>query len=424
LSSLDTLLSIGARFKALVFSIGLFTIINVVAKVSPFLLLPVLTYHLTPSQFGESALFISACSLLVPVIGLRGDAVLISVLGQKSGVLRGDERFCIALSVPWLIASTLMILLGAGMLAGLPIEATLGIPAHWLFVAILTALFSHFFICVNVLWQFNREMKKFAGMQFAQASLVLVATVALIIGPLPEAAGRNIGYALPALVFGAWSLAKLYRLNGGLPRLRPGALQTFGQIALPLLGGTAAHILAGSLDRYAISWHSGTAAVGVYVFGVTLGSVMAVVVEAVDLAWVPYVAKALREPNAAGGLALAGFFVLGVLAVMALVYVLLLPVLINMLARSAAYKDALPVAIATVGAVLCKASFNIFSAPSLYGGRHRLGLLVNLCLAALIPAGILAATAGGSLTAPQFAIGAAYATAALVYLGNLMRMRA
>jgi O-antigen/teichoic acid export membrane protein len=394
-----------------------------VSKIFPFLLLPILTDNLTPSQFGESALFISACSLLVPVIGMRGDSVLISVLGQKSGTLHEDERFGIAMYLPWLMATVLMLFLSGWMLVGLPFNKTLGISAQWLFIAILTALFSYFFICVNVLWQFNREMKKFAGMQFMQSSLVLLLTVALVIGPLPEAAGRNIGYALPAFAFGMWSLWWLYRIYGGYPALRLAAFRSFGLIAFPLLGGTAAHILAGAFDKYAISWYSGTSAVGIYAFGVILGGVMAVVVEAVDLAWVPYVSKALCEPNAAKPLAIAGIVVISGLGIIALVYCLTLPTMIDLLARDAAYKEALPVAVATVFAVMCKATFNIFSAPLLYGGRHRLGLVVNISLAALIPAVILMAASTKSLVAPQFAIGAAYVTAALIYLLNLMRMR-
>lgn len=423
MSYLIILRSYFLRFKELAFSIGVFTIITIVSKIFPFLLLPILTYYLTPGEFGESALFISACSLLIPVIGLRGDAVLISVMGQKSGVLQGDERLGIALYAPLLIAGAMVLLLVGAAIAEFPMNARLGISAQWLFVAILSALLTFYLICASVLWQFNGEMKKYAIMQFAQASVVLVATAALVVGPFPNAAGRNVGYVLPAFLFGIWSLFKLFLLYGGPPRFRITAFKSFCRVVLPLLGATAAHIIASTMDRYAIAWYSGASAVGVYAFGVTMGGVMAVVVEAVDMAWVPYVAKSLRDPNATSNLASAGLFIIGILSILGVVYCFMLPELIDMMARSAAYKEALPIAIATVFAVLCKAGFNLFSAPSLYGGQHRFGLVVNLSLAMLIPISILMAASTMSLTGPQYTIGAAYALAALVYLANLLRKK-
>lgn len=405
------------------FSIGLFAIINIAAKVFPFLLLPILTYYLRPDQFGESALFISACSLLIPIVGLRGDAILVYVMGEKSGHLQGDARVGVAMYAPWIMATALVLLLIAGVIAGFPIKEKLGISAPWLLIAVFTAVFTYYLVCVNVLWQFSGEMKRFAGMQFAQASAVLVVTAALVIGPLPEAAGRNIGYSLPPVILGLWSLRKLSRVYGLRSYVGVSAIQSFCRIALPLLGGTAAHILAGTVDRYAIAWYSGPSAVGIYAFGITLGGVMAVVAEAVDLAWVPYVAKSLRKPNHAGSLILAAFIIIGILSAVAVAYCLILPAVIDLMAQSTAYKDALPIAMATVFAVICKASFNLLSALSLYGGEHRFGLVVNLSLAVLIPIGILEAASTMSLAAPQFAIGAAYAIAALAYLANLMRTR-
>lgn len=402
-------------------SIGLFTVINVGTKVFPFLLLPILTAHLTPAEFGRAAMFLAASSLLIPFIGLRGDALLIRTMGEKSQNV--DEVVALVMTLPVVTAALISGPLLVAPAIGIHVEAALGISWSWALLAIVTALMNCYLIINNAIYQFERRLRRYAVIQLTQATAAFVLTALLVGGPLQDSAGRNLGYALPILVLGAWSWYQLSRLSSGSFVFRFGQISALFGIALPLLGGTLASLLAGTIDRYAVSWYHGNDSVGIYAFGVTLGLIYAVLAEGIDLAWMPHVAAAGKDCRAVRRLRNTAWIIVTGLASGGAVYALCIPYVVAFMGRSEAYVAATPVALATVVAVVCKAGFNVFSTIAIFTGQQKTSFMINGALTLLLPVGIWVAARSGGLSSPQYAVATIYGVCALTYVLLVSRPR-
>lgn len=410
-------------FQRLGQSIGIYTVINVLTKLFPFLLLPILSRYLSPAEFGRSALFIATSALLIPLVGLRSDAVVVKALGEahepSSDPARTDARLDVALTLPFAIAGTLLLLLMAGHTTGWLADQVLGLPVHWVAWAVLTALLWNFTMIHNATLQIRQRFAAYATLQVTQAAGIFGLTAALVWGPLPNAEGRNLGYSLPILAVGAWCCWALLRQHGVSLRWPAQSFKRFAGISFPLLGGTLASLFASTVDRYAISWFFGAESLGIYAFGVTLGLILAVLTEGIELAWLPYVSKSLKEPLAMQRLQKTGLLILLSLSVCALIYAALLPHVVQWVGHGERYAAATPVAWATLTAVLGKAAFNLFSTVAIYAGRPRLSLQANLCLALILPVGIWFCAQFNNMTFPQYVIGAVYLmTAAFYFITN------
>lgn len=418
----DWLTSLRTRLRStrVLFQIGQYTVVAVLARLLPFLLLPILTRNMTPAEFGKGALFISTCSLLVPLVGLRGDAVIVK-LAANAGAASGADS-SIAFLVPLVVSLVALAMLGAGAWAGVDARNWLGFSAAWIVLAVVTAVLWNYALFYNAVLQTNNKIKTFALVQMAHAAGTFALTAFLVLGPLPDARGRNVGYAVPTLCIGAvcvWQLTRSFEFR---MRPTPTAAANFLAIAFPVLSATFATIAAGTIDRFAVSAHHGLDAVGVYALGVTIGSVMAVVVEAVDLAWVPYVARAATDTAQHRDLFSTAFLIWGGLAVAGAIFALAVPPIIGVVSHGPAYAAATSVAIAAVAAVVCKAGFNLLSALSIYSGKARLSSAYNTVLAFVLPLAIWF-SAGFGVTAPQLAIGIVYVVAAMLYLFGMRKMR-
>ncbi len=414
-------------FQRLGQSIGIYTVINVVTKLFPFLLLPILSRYLSPAEFGRSALFIATSSLLIPLVGLRGDAVVVKALGEANAPSNGptpaDARLDLALTLPFVIAGVLLLVLLAANALGWRVDHVLGLPAPWIALAVLTALLWNFTMIHNATLQIRQRFAAYATLQVTQAVGIFALTAALVCGPLASAEGRNLGYSVPILAVGSWCCWTLLRQHGVSLRWPAQAFKRFAGISFPLLGGTLASLFASTVDRYAVSWFFGVESLGIYAFGVTLGLVLAVLTEGIELAWLPYVSKSLKEPLAMQRLRKTGLLILLGLVVCALLYAALLPHVVQWVGQGERYAGATPVAWATLTAVLGKAAFNLFSTVAIYAGRPHLSLKANLGLAFILPGGIWLSAQSNNLTLPQYAIGAIYLIAALFYFITNLRIQ-
>lgn len=397
------------RFKKFTFSIGIYAAINVFAKLFPFFLLPILTSKLTPTEFGKSALFIATISLLIPFVSLRADSVIIDVLSRTEGRPLRDDGFDSAMTLPLVMLAFLLIPLLCAVVADLPISKLFGISWQWLLLAIVAAFLWSFIMIGNAIWQFNQRFSRYAAAQLAQAGSVFTLTLVLILGPLPNSEGRNIGYALPVILIGAWSCWKLCHIYGVHLRVTPKAFKHFCGISLPLIMVTLASIIAGTIDRFAITYFFGIEAVGIYAFGVTLGLMFAVLTEAVELAWLPYLVRSLREHATNRMLLLKGGLIIVGLIICSLIFALLLPYFVTLLGRGELWGSATSIAFATLIAVVAKSAFNICSSIFIYSGGNKAALLVNFCLASTLLMGIVASAKWGSIETPQYLIGGIYA---------------
>ncbi|MGR6759138.1 lipopolysaccharide biosynthesis protein [Aeromonas veronii] len=268
---------------------------NILNALVPFLLLPILTRYLTPDEYGQIAMFQTLITGLAALTGLNA----VGAANRKFY----DKHDASALAL--FNGTCLHILLLSSLTLGVvcfflsaELSQWLNIPTSWVYFALVISS-ANFIIQFRLgQWQIRERAVSFGVMQVSQSVLVLILSLALIIGFQQGAAGRVDALMATSVVYAGLGLLLLYRDR--LLVLLP-LKKAFFKEALSFGGPLVPHVvgifLLSSIDRFFINRQLGVAEAGIYMLGVQLSLGMAVVFDAINKALVPWLFRTLSDNN-------------------------------------------------------------------------------------------------------------------------------
>ena len=262
---------------------------NGLAAISPFVLIPILTQHLTPAQFGEYGMFLLLFNLGTILMGLNAHSGL-AVNYHKVG-----DRY------PALLLSGMKIpLFALGLTAVcLPflaqtINGFLAIGLSTLLLAVGAGFFNAFYMFALTTFQASNRAGWYLRLKLLQSGGDIALSFALVVTLSMGLLGRTTAHTSVILVCMVVALFALKRSGdiGQSPDVGgASALFRFGAPLVP-------HALAGSalmfVDRLVLTNLYGLETAGLYMvaFQVAMGSLL--VIEPVNKAFAPWLFKNLR----------------------------------------------------------------------------------------------------------------------------------
>ncbi len=264
-----------------------------VAGATPFLLLPVLTRHLSPAQFGEVTAFLMLSALLANV-GALGTPGLMSVRVAKTSVseLKGLIGACvISVVAAHLLIAACLAFAPAAWVAALPVSrsvAQLAVVASFATAATLIIL---------VYFQSAERPMLYLLLRVVQGSgEILLCVLALqLIGADPSA--RTWTYTCALYLSLGCGLVVLVRSRSVSLKLEAGHFQLIWRVAIPLLPHIIAGTLLGYLDRFILSVTMGAEPLGVYMAAMQIAMMMLIVIEPLHRALAPWLFRQLASSN-------------------------------------------------------------------------------------------------------------------------------
>lgn len=261
-----------------------------------FLLIPVLTRFLTPADYGIVGLFVLAAGVTEPFVSLNVHAAI---------ALRyyADDRE----GFPDYVATALALCSGSGLLVGLllvlcaPWVATLTfLPPAWV-VGFAVLAWSN--TAANVLLsllQVSKRALPYAALQVCRTVLNLGVSLWLVVGLDMGWRGRVGGILAAAIAAAGVSLLVLWR-QGGTPRPRPARVHAHHQLAygVPLIPHVLATTAMAITDRFFLGQMIGVAEVGIYTLGYQFGSIIGLLQDAFNKAYVPWLYERLKRGDPA-----------------------------------------------------------------------------------------------------------------------------
>jgi len=269
---------------------------EVINKAVPFLLLPIMTHYLTPSDYGIVATYGAFIAIL---------AVFIHI--SMAGAIQVNYFKISAEQIKVYIANVLIILGSTTLLAFLtilllytPLAAKLDVPSMWLFIGI-AMVFSQVLTLINlVLWQVEQRAKPYGVYQIAQmlsnASIGLILVVSF--GMNWE--GQLIAQAVSSILFGFISFSFILKrgyLNFNLNTTYIKDALAFG---IPLIPHGLSGWFKTGVDRIFLTSMIGTTATGLYSIGYQFGMIIGILAIAFNKAYVPYLYKRLEHIDESG----------------------------------------------------------------------------------------------------------------------------
>ncbi|MDO6823297.1 lipopolysaccharide biosynthesis protein [Marinobacter sp. 1_MG-2023] len=274
---------------------GIYAISTLINSSIPFLLLPILTRHLTPEEYGVVAVFQVWCSLLGVFCGLN----TYGAATRKYYDYDEPERYMgdyVAACVAIMIISSIILTVIMLQLVD-PLLKILGLPREWLFAGILVGI-GNFLVQLRLRqWQVRKEPMKYGQFQISQSafnaglSLLLVLTVSLGVD------GRLVGITSSMLLFGVLGAILLWRDKLLTLSWKPELIKDALTFSVPLLPHFIGGFLLLTVDRAVISSILGLEAAGHYMVAAQLALALNLLLQSIHKAYVPWLFERLKQDN-------------------------------------------------------------------------------------------------------------------------------
>ena len=279
--------------NSLVGGAGIYLLSNILNAVIPFILLPILTRYLNPSQYGEVAMFQTLLGALGAFIG----ATFVGAANRKfydSDIDKTEMAdfigSCIQLTVFFaiLVFSILFIFQDnfSEWLSLKPSYVLLGVAVSFCMVIVNLRLGQ---------WQVRKKALKYGALQISQSLFNMLLSLLLVVVLLKGAEGRINAQILASIVFAAIALILLKKdslINVFI--WRKDYLSEVLKFGIPLMPHIAGGFLLTTVDRFVINQEIGLAEAGIYMVAVQLTAAIGIVFDAINKAYVPWLFEKLK----------------------------------------------------------------------------------------------------------------------------------
>lgn len=269
----------------------IYTLAEVVNKVVPFLLLPVLTRYLTPSDYGTVSTYAAFIGILSVFIHLSmPGSVTINYFKLER------EELCVYITNILLILSiTTSIAFVIVFIFHFELIAKLDIPLEWLIIGVIST-FAQFLTSLNlVLWRAEQNPKAFALYQFLQMLLNNILILIFVIGFSMGWRGQLIGQTAAILLFSFISLAFIYRRGYLKFIFKKKHIKDALGFGIPLVPHSLSGWFKTGIDRIFLTTLLGTATTGLYAVGYQFGMILGIIALAFNNAYTPYLFDKLSD---------------------------------------------------------------------------------------------------------------------------------
>jgi len=271
---------------------------NVVNAAIPFALLPVLTRFLTPEEYGEVAMFQTLLGALMGFIGLS----LHGAAGRKfydGNLGKSDLKEFIG-SCLQILAITTAVTASVLLVFQGQFSQWLGLDQKWILLAALVTAGNVIAQIRLGQWQVRKKAKSYGVMQVSKSLLNVGLSLAFVVVFLKGSDGRIVAQVITVAIFALLALWLLKRDN--LLRFvvwRPDYVREALKFGVPLIPHVGGMFLLTTVDRFVINSELGLAQAGIYMVAVQFGMALALVFDAVNKAYVPWLFERLKRDNEA-----------------------------------------------------------------------------------------------------------------------------
>ncbi len=379
---------------------------NLLQRVIPLVLLPVLSYYLSAADVGMIAVFSATVGIATPFVGLNLPyAVRRRYFDPDREALPGYLANCLGL-----LAAGTAIVLALVLALGGPVSGAAGLPLGWLAGAVVVAGLQEFLNVPLTLWQVEMQPGRYARVQVAK-SAVLAGLTAVLVIPL----GLGWTGATGAMVITAAVFALAVGVPALAPRLswryEPGSLRHAVRYGGGLIPHTLGTLGIRSVDRFVIAYYATATENGLYWVSTQVAMAVSLVADGFNRAWSPWLYAALAEndPGADRRVVRYSYLYFAGIGAAGVVVWLLAPPVIRMLLAAEFHAAG-----RFVGWVVLGLAFNgmylVIAGVVFYSGRTLVVSAITVASAAVSLALMLV------LVPRQGAMGAAQAAAAAFFL--------
>ncbi len=278
-------------YKKITFNTALFILADLINKIIPFLLLPILTNYLGASDYGVLSIYNSILSFAQILIGFS----IVGFLNLNYFKHTKEERKKIvsASILFFVIISILNIILGLFINQYVLPEIT----PYWTIIISLTGLFFNLNNLILSIWILEQNPLSFSIFQITETFIKVSISLLLIVWIGFNWTGRAYGILLGTFSLSFVSLFTLYKkdlltINNELKYY----LEIY-KYGITLLVHQISQWLKQNIDKILILALLGKTSTGIYSVAIQFGIILGILTTAFNKSWVPYFYKQIQNPE-------------------------------------------------------------------------------------------------------------------------------
>lgn len=272
-----------------IFSTGLFkrTVIYTLAGLFPslvgFLLLPILTRHLSPYDYGIIETFLAVTGCLTGIIGVGSNAIL----SKRYFVLDSKQREVFVGNILNLIYLSTLFILALLVIFGNYFSTLINISKTLILFTVLVSMSSMIAAILLTLFQLEKASIKFTIFSNAKALFDIGLTLIFILCLGLKWEGRIGGIGLSSLIFLGVTIY-IFRKRNIRPYYSKPYFKELILLGSPLILSHVSGWANNMIDRLMISSIINIQATGMYAIGYKFGMIIMMLETAFSRAWLPY----------------------------------------------------------------------------------------------------------------------------------------
>lgn len=270
--------------SSLIKNAGIYGGTTVINAAIPFLMMPILTRYMSPSDYGLVSMFSVLLSFVSPIIGVSTHGAIARQYFNKEAIdLPSYITNCLILLIISFLVATFIFFFFSKIISDLS-----QFPIGWLWTVILVALSNFVITVVTTLWQVQSKPISYGKFQIAQTIVNVILSLWFVVGVGLTWKGRIQAQVITAAIFGILGLVILFRgkwLKPGINKAYIGNALKFG---LPLIPHTVGAVVMTMSDRLFITNMVGLNATGLYSVGYAFGSIIGFMENSFNLAYSPW----------------------------------------------------------------------------------------------------------------------------------------
>lgn len=266
-----------------------YTILNIVDKSIPFILLPIIIRMVTPEDYGLYSIFLTVETLLMPIVTLYIHSA-ISKHYYLDGIILKEYIPTIIFSLSFFV----IIFLVLSLLVPESITSILGFNLSYLRFAIVTSYVMGIVVFVSTIFRLQRKPWNY-GKYYIGQDVLLFSSIILFTYYLPSFKMLIMGKLLYAGIIILVTLIILYKIN--LLSLKFNRVWFYQALkfSLPNVLYSITAFIFFSSDRFLIKYFLGTKEVGYYSAIIQLAGLMSILGFSMNAAWLPWLFENLKK---------------------------------------------------------------------------------------------------------------------------------
>lgn len=275
--------------KKTVKNTAIYAITDGIGKGISFLMLPIVSRYVVPSQLGIAANFDVLQQILVLLAGMAiVNGIYYFYYGKsREEVAKLVSSLLVMVGVTLLVISCVVLLFTVDVQKYLHIGIALQILAFGSSMALLINAMSFNLI------RLEENAKQFSYLQIIQSLTHVIMVVIFVISLRMEALGKILSSALNVILFCFVHLYIMYKKRYLTRHIEWSAIKMFLKFGIPLLPHSMSFWIKSGMDKILLTSFCGLAANGIYSMAMSFGAVFSLFSTAFKNAYVPYLQKRL-----------------------------------------------------------------------------------------------------------------------------------